>query len=87
MSWSLSVCLGEYREECGGCYVEATGSCLFNNVSILSHFLTLTPSVNGFPELPVNLCRLCRERLLVLNDRFPRHASVVIKMYLKWTTT
>ena len=26
----------------------AFGLCLFNNVSFLSYFLTLTPSVNGF---------------------------------------
>ena len=31
------------------------GSCLFNNVSFLSHFLTLTPSVNGFAELSATL--------------------------------
>ena len=37
----------------GYCYVGALGSCLFNNVSFLSYFLTLTPSVNGFAELPV----------------------------------
>ena len=32
----------------GGYYVGAMGSCLFNN-------LTLTPSVNGFAELPAAL--------------------------------
>ena len=30
-------------------------SCLFNYVSFLSDFLTLTPSVNGFAELPATL--------------------------------
>ena len=43
----------------GGYYAGALGSCLFNNVSFLSCFLTLTPSVNGFvngfTELPVTL--------------------------------
>ena len=39
----------------GGYYVGAKGSCLFNNVSFLSDFLTLTPSVNGFVELPATL--------------------------------
>ena len=33
----------------------ALGSCLFNNMSFLSIFLTLTPSVNGFAELPATL--------------------------------
>ena len=28
---------------------------LFNNVSFLSYFLTLTPSMNGFAELPATL--------------------------------
>ena len=36
----------------GGYYVEAIGSCLFHNVSFLSYFLTFTPSMNGFAELP-----------------------------------
>ena len=31
------------------------GSCLFNNVSFLSYFLNLTPSVYGFTELPATL--------------------------------
>ena len=31
------------------------GSCIFNNVSFLSYFLTLTPSVNGFALLPAPL--------------------------------
>ena len=31
------------------------GSCLFNNVSFLSYFLILTPSVIGFAELPATL--------------------------------
>ena len=31
----------------GGYYVGALGSCLFNNVSLLSYFIMLTPSVNG----------------------------------------
>ena len=35
------------------------GSCLFNNVSFLIYFLTLTPPVNGFAELPAILvCKL-----------------------------
>ena len=29
----------------------AMGSCLFNNVSFLSYFLTLKPYVKGFAEL------------------------------------
>ena len=33
----------------------ALGSCLFNNVSFLTYFLTLTPSVNDFAELPATL--------------------------------
>ena len=33
----------------------ALGSCLFNNVSYLSYFLILMPSVNGFAELPATL--------------------------------
>ena len=36
----------------GGYYV---GSCVFNNVSFLSYFLTLTPSVDGFAELPATI--------------------------------
>ena len=36
----------------GLCYVGALVSCLFNNVSFLSYFLTLTPPVNGSAELP-----------------------------------
>ena len=39
----------------GGYYVGALGSCLFNYVLFLSYFLTLTPSVNGFAELPATL--------------------------------
>ena len=39
----------------GGYYVGAMSSCLFNNVSFLSYFLTLTPSVHGFAELPATL--------------------------------
>ena len=35
-------------------YVGALDSCIVNNVSFLSHFLTLTP-VNGFVELPATL--------------------------------
>ena len=31
------------------------GSCLCNDVSFLSYFLTLTPSVSGFAELSVTL--------------------------------
>ena len=38
----------------GGYYVAAMGSFLFN-VSFLSYFLNLTPSVYGFTELPVKL--------------------------------
>ena len=30
-------------------------SCLFNNVSFFSFFLTLTSAVNGFRELPATL--------------------------------
>ena len=37
-----------------GYYIGAMGSCLFNNVSFLSYFLTLTPSVIFFAEIPVN---------------------------------
>ena len=33
----------------------ALDSCIFYNVSFLSYFLTLTPSVNGFAELPATL--------------------------------
>ena len=32
--------------------MHALGSCLFDNVSFLSYFLTLTPSMNDFAELP-----------------------------------
>ena len=39
----------------GLCYGGALGSCLFNKVSFLSYFLTLTPSVNDFAELPAIL--------------------------------
>ena len=38
-----------------GYYEGAIGSCLFNDVLFLSYFLTLTPSVNGFAELPAIL--------------------------------
>ena len=31
------------------------GSCLFSDVSFSSYFPTLTPSVNGFGELPATL--------------------------------
>ena len=44
------------RNVIGGYYVEAAwGSCLFNNVSFVSYIITLTPSVNGFAELPATL--------------------------------
>ena len=39
----------------GGYYVGAMGSCLFNNVSLLSYFLNVMPPVNGFAELPATL--------------------------------
>ena len=39
------------------CYVGALGSRPFNNVSFLSYFLTLTPSVNGLVERPATLVR------------------------------
>jgi len=39
----------------GRYYVEAIGSSLFNNVSFLSYFVSLMPSVNGLAELPVTL--------------------------------
>ena len=39
----------------GGNYVGALDSFLFNNVSFHSYFLTLTPSVDGFAELPAIL--------------------------------
>ena len=40
----------------GGYYAEAAwGLCLFNNVSFVSYIITLTPSVNGFAELPAAL--------------------------------
>ena len=31
------------------------GTCIFNNVSFLSYFLTLTSSVNGVVDLPATL--------------------------------
>ena len=33
-----------------GCYIGAIGLCLFNTVSFLVYFLTLTPSVNSCAE-------------------------------------
>ena len=44
--WESSV-----RNVVAACYIGALGSCLFNNVS----FVSLTPSVNGFAELPATL--------------------------------
>ena len=38
-----------------GYYVGAMGSCLFNNMSFISYFLMLIPSVNGFVELSAKL--------------------------------
>ena len=38
-----------------GYYAGVLGSCLLNNVSFLSYFLILTPSVNCFAELPATL--------------------------------
>ena len=31
------------------------GSCVFNNVSLFSYFINLTPSENGFAELSATL--------------------------------
>ena len=36
-------------------YIENLGSCLFDNVSFLSYFVTLAPSVKGFAEPPATL--------------------------------
>ena len=36
-------------------YLGDLGASPFNSVSFFSYFLTLTPSVNGFAELPATL--------------------------------
>ena len=62
------VACGTWWLAIGWCYVGAFGSCLFNNVSFLSYFLTLTPSVNGHCHIHWSMILAVMAVLIVLTE-------------------